>query len=88
MKKIKSFLSRNLLLRTLPQLRGNPRACLYLEPFWGIPYNLYAPFVSVYMAALGMTPVQIGFVSTVFFASQMVFALLSGPLTDKLGRRR
>ena len=88
MKKIKSFLSHNLLLRTLPQLRGNPRACLYLEPFWGIPYNLYAPFVSVYMAALGMTPVQIGFVSTVFFASQMVFALLSGPLTDKLGRRK
>ena len=88
MKKIKSFLSRNLLLRTLPLLRGNPRACLYLEPFWGLPYNLYAPFVSVYMAALGMTPVQIGFVSTVFFASQMVFALLSGPLTDKLGRRK
>ena len=82
MKTIKAFLSRNLLLR------GNPRACLYLEPFWGLPYNLYAPFVSVYMAALGMTPVQIGVVSTVFFASQMVFALLSGPLTDKLGRRR
>lgn len=88
MNKIKRLLKGNLLLRTLPQLRGNQRACLYLEPFWGLPYNLYAPFVSVYMAALGMTPVQIGFVTTVFFASQMVFALLSGPLTDKLGRRK
>jgi len=86
--KLFSLLRRNPLLRTLPRLRGNPRACLYLEPFWGLPHNLYVPFVSVYMAALGMTPVQIGFVSTVFFASQMVFALLSGPLTDKLGRRK
>ena len=34
-----------------------------------------------------MTPVQIGLVSTLFFTSQMFWALLSGVLTDKLGRR-
>lgn len=78
---------RNPLLHTLVHLRGNPRACLWVEPLWGIPYNLYLPFVSVFMAALGMTPTQIGVVSTVFLASQMVWALLSGVLTDKLGRR-
>ena len=32
-------------------LRGNQLACLYTEPLWGIPYNLYVPFVSVYMGA-------------------------------------
>ena len=67
--------------------RGNAKPCLLLEPLWGIPYNLYLPFVSVYMAALGLSATEIGLVSTVFFASQMVWALLSGPLTDKLGRR-
>lgn len=81
-------LARNPVIDTLIHLKGNGRACLWLEPLWGIPYNLYSPFVSVYMAALGMTPTQIGLVSTVFFASQMVWSLLSGPLTDKLGRRR
>lgn len=73
---------------TLKGLRGNQRACLYTEPLWGIPYNLYLPFVSVFMAALGMTPLQIGIVDTVFLASQMCWALLCGVITDKLGRRR
>lgn len=75
------------MIDTLIHLQGNKRACLWTEPLWGIPYNLYVPFASVYMAALGMTPVQIGMVSTLFFTSQMFWALLSGMLTDKLGRR-
>lgn len=87
MQKLKRLLLKNPLIDTAVHLKGNERACLWLEPLWGIPYNLFIPFVSVYMAALGLTPVQIGTVSTVFFASQMVWALFSGPLTDKLGRR-
>lgn len=75
------------LIDTLIHLKGNERACLLTEPLWGIPYNLYVPYVSVYMAALGMTPFQIGIVSTAFFASQMFWALFGGALTDKLGRR-
>ena len=50
---------------TLIHITGNPRAALWTEPLWGIPYNLYMPFVAVYMAALGLTPTQIGLVSTV-----------------------
>lgn len=75
------------LISTITQLTGNQRACLYTEPLWGIPYNLYIPYVSVYMASLGMSPIMIGMISTVFLASQMVWALISGVLTDKLGRR-
>lgn len=77
----------NNLLHTMAGLRGNQLACLYTEPLWGIPYNLYVPFASVYMAALGLSPFMIGVVSTLFLASQMVWALLTGVLTDKLGRR-
>lgn len=87
MNKLKRLICRNPILDTLIHLKGNGRACLWTEPLWGIPYNLYTPFVSVYMAALGMNPTQIGLVSSVFFFSQVVWSLLSGPLTDKLGRR-
>lgn len=80
-------LKRNAMIDTFIHLKGNERACLWGEPLWGIPYNLYLPFVSVYMAALGMSPMEIGWVSTLFFASQMFWALMSGVLTDKLGRR-
>ena len=78
---------RNGLFATMAQLTGNQRACLYTEPLWGIPNTLYTPYVSVYMAALGLSPIMIGLVSTVLLASQMVWALFSGVLTDKLGRK-
>ena len=88
MRKLLRRFTRHPVIDTLIHLTGNGRACLWVEPLWGIPYNLYTPFVSVYMAALGMSPTQIGLVSSVFFASQVVWSLLSGALTDKLGRRR
>jgi MFS family permease len=76
------------LVRMLMQLRGNPRACVYTEPLWGIPYNLYAPYVSVYMLTLGMKDVQIGLIASIGLACQIVGAIFGGPLTDKLGRRK
>lgn len=53
MTRLAARLRKNPMMDTLLSLRGNQRACLYTEPLWGIPYNLYMPFVSVYMAALG-----------------------------------
>ncbi|MBR2924767.1 MAG: MFS transporter [Clostridia bacterium] len=87
MKSLVARLRKNAVIDTLCTLEGNAKPCLYLEPLWGIPYNLYAPLASVYMAALGLRPSQIGLISTVFLVSQMFWALLSGVLTDKLGRR-
>ncbi len=76
------------LITTLRSLRGNPRGCVYCEPLWGIPYNLYAPYVSVYMVALGLADRQIGLILSISWGFQIVLALLSGAVTDKLGRRR
>jgi MFS family permease len=82
------FLSmRDSIIKTFRSLKGNERACLWTEPLWGIPNNLYMPFVSVYMAALGVTPFQIGLAASLFIASQTVFAMLSGIICDKMGRR-
>ncbi|MDL2233611.1 MFS transporter [Ruminococcaceae bacterium OttesenSCG-928-L11] len=79
---------KNALLQTLFSLKGNPKACVYTEPLWGIPHSLYSPFVSVYMAALLMTDRQIGLVASVTMFFRAISALLSGAITDKLGRRK
>jgi MFS family permease len=76
------------LIRSLLELRGNARSCIYTEPLWGIPYNLYSPYISVYMLAFGLTDTQIGLIASIGFVFQIVTALLSGAITDKLGRKR
>lgn len=76
------------LITTLKNLRGNPRGCVYTEPLWGIPYNLYAPYISVYMLALGLSDKQIGLIVSISWGFQVLLALSSGIITDKLGRRR
>ena len=76
------------LIRTLFSLKGNPRACIYTEPLWGIPFNLYSPYVSVYMLAIGLTDADIGLIVSISWGFQVLIALLSGVITDKLGRRK
>ena len=68
-------------------LRGNGRACVYTEPMWGISMALVLPYASVFMLALGVHDQQIGLLATISMLSQTVFGLLSGVITDKLGRR-
>jgi len=76
------------LIGTLRNLRGNARGAVLTEPLWGIPFNLFAPYVSIYMVALGLRDSQVGLVTSVALSGQIVFALLSGIITDRLGRRR
>jgi MFS family permease len=81
-------LKNHALITTLRSLAGNPRACVLTEPLWGIPFNLYAPYISIYMLALGVSDIQIGLILSISWGFQIIFALLSGMITDKLGRRR
>ncbi len=76
------------LINTLTSLRGNPRGCVYTEPLWGIPFNLYAPYISVFMIAIGLTDQQVGLIASISLGAQIFMMLLSGVVTDKLGRRR
>lgn len=78
----------NSLLGTLINLKGNPRACVYTEPLWGIAYNLFFPYASVYMLSLGVTDKQIGLIASIGMIFQILFSILGGVITDKLGRRK
>ena len=76
------------LIHTLKNLRGNARAVVYTEPLWGIPFNLYSPYISVYMLALGMTDSQIGLLTSIGLVFQVFWTMIGGAITDKLGRKR
>jgi MFS family permease len=54
---------------------------------FGIPYNLFAPFLSIYMLGLGVTDQQIGSIASLGLVLQVFSALLSGAIVDKFGRR-
>lgn len=75
------------LIRALRDFTGNARPVVLTEPLWGIAYNLYFPFLSVYMLAVGLNDVQVGLVTSIGLAVQILCALFGGPITDKLGRR-
>ena len=75
------------LFKTLGELKGNPRVTVLTEVMFGIPYNLFTPFFSVYMLALGLTDQQIGSIASLGLVLQIFTALLSGVIVDKFGRR-
>ncbi len=77
----------NELIQTLHALEGNPKWSILTEPLWSIPNSLFAPFATLYMRQLGLDDLQIGWILSVGMALQVVFAFISGVITDKLGRR-
>src|SRR6185436_13071922 len=78
-----SMLRNHPLFQTLRELKGNPRITVLTEVMFGIPYNLFTPFFSVYMLALGLTDQQIGTVASLGLVLQIFTALLSGVIVDK-----
>jgi MFS family permease len=75
------------LFQTLRELKGNPRITVLTEIMFGIPYNLFAPFLSIYMLSLGVNDQQIGSIASLGLVLQIFSALLSGAIVDKFGRR-
>ena len=75
------------LIQTLRELKGNPRAAVLTEPLFGIPYNLFYPFMSVFMLAMGLNVKQIGTITTIGLLVQVLSSYVSGALVDKFGRR-
>jgi len=85
---LKNALKNHPLILSLKKLKGNARGCIITEPLFGIPYFLYLPYASIYMVALGVSDEQIGLIASISWGFQVVFALFSGVITDKLGRRK
>lgn len=84
--KIKT-LRKHPLIELLKNNKGNPRTLILMEPLWGIPYNLIAPFATLYMYTQGITDVQIGLILSIAMFVQVFFSFFGGIITDKFGRR-
>lgn len=75
------------LIELLKHNKGNPRTLILMEPLWGIPYNLIAPFATLYMYTQGVTDVEIGLILSISMFVQVLFSFFGGIITDKLGRK-
>ena len=84
---LRATLRNHPLIDLLFTLKGNPRTCVLIEPLWGIPNSLIAPFAAVYMRAMGVSDIQIGIALSAAMLAQMICAFLGGIITDKLGRK-
>jgi len=75
-------------LDSLRSFKGNARTCILVEPLWGISYNLFVPYASLYMLALGIGVKEIGAIAAVGMGLQTFWSLAGGWITDRFGRRR
>jgi len=78
-------------LEGFPWVRGmshNGRVVFMTEAFWAIPYNMIIVYSTLYMQARGLTARQIGLLQTLLVSVQIISAIFSGFLTDKLGRKK
>ena len=74
------------LIEMLRSTKGNAKVLLLLEPLWGIPFFLIAPFAALYMSVQGIDDTQIGLLLTITMLGQVFFSFFGGIITDKLGR--
>lgn len=75
------------MFRFLRELKGNAKTSLVLDPMWCLPFNMYAPFVALYMFSLGLGDFEIGLLLSIGTFANVIMALLSGVVTDKFGRK-
>lgn len=69
-------------------LKGNTRTSVVCEPLWGIPYVLFNFYLSLYMKELGVTDQQLGYLISLGYIAGVFLSLISGAVTDRLGRKR
>ncbi|WP_231570983.1 MFS transporter [Gordoniibacillus kamchatkensis] len=68
-------------------IRGNSKGCLVFEPLFLIPYSMYGTYATVYMYELGVGATAIGWIASLGLVMQFFSSLLSGYLTDRMGRK-
>lgn len=73
--------------RQLLSLPVNARFTLLLQPLWSIPFFLYNSYSSLYMIKLGITPTEIGIISSAGFVFRTIVAIFAGSIINRLGRK-
>lgn len=66
----------------------NVKILLSTEPLWGIPVVWVRTYTPLFMAALGLSATQIGWLASLLLVIQMLVAPFGGYVADKFGRKR
>ena len=69
-------------------MRGNARVISVTEGVAAIFFQWFRTYVSLYMVALGVTAVQLGWLESVLLLTQFVSTLMGGYFADRFGRKR
>lgn len=69
-------------------LHQNARICVYTEPFWAVFGTAALFYATLYMKSVGLSTVAIGVIVSINLYVAFLFQLVSGAVTDRLGRRR
>ena len=72
----------------IKSLKGNPKTILMMEAPWTLPFNMFLPFATLYMFAIGLNDVEIGTLLSIGMFANFIMATLGGAITDKFGRRK
>lgn len=74
--------------KLLGKLKGNALVYAQTEPIWALIAGLSLYYYPMYMKALGVTEMQMGLLNSIAGIFGAITAIVSGPLTDKMGRKR
>jgi len=69
------------------EISPNAAAIVLTELLFSMVHCMFFPYVTKYMQALGLSNLQIGFLSSFSTGLQMALCLLGGYLSDRFGRR-
>jgi DHA1 family tetracycline resistance protein-like MFS transporter len=72
----------------LRDLVGNARILVITEPCWSIPFGWFATYAVLYMQALKLTKLDIGWVTFIFVFAQIPATLVGGYIADHWGRKK
>ena len=73
---------------SLRRMGENARILVLTEAFWGIPMAWVGFYSSLYMKSLGLSEVEIGWISGIYSITQALLPILGGYFSDKWGRKR
>lgn len=84
----KIFSNSNNIFSSFRLLNGNARVTVLFQPLWGIPFTLFNFYLSLYMKEIGVTDQQLGYLISLSYISGTFISLVSGAVTDRLGRKK
>lgn len=74
--------------KVLRGLEGNALSCALVEPMWALLGGMIFFYHPLFMKALQLNEIQIGFLNSFAAAVAVFTSLIAGPITDRLGRKR